>query len=118
MRAFQGEMMQLTPDTMTKDERSMLVYAETCVVDYSGLLEGQRMNRADMEALKKFKAAGLLDYGRIPAALLDRSYGKTHWVTFNESAWTLAHQLRRVRAQQISTTRKAVDAALAERQDD
>lgn len=108
--------MQLTPDTMNKDERSMLVYAETCVVDHSGLLEGKRMNRADMDALKKFKAAGLLDYGRIPAALLNSSYGKTHWVTFNESAWTLAHQLRRVCAQQIGPTRKAVDAMLADRQ--
>jgi hypothetical protein len=107
-------------DSMTKDERSMLLYAESCAVDGSGLLVGQRMNAADMEALKKFKAAGLLDYGRIPARLITagvRGITDTHWVTLTESGWNLAHLLRRKRALQLGPKRREIDQVLAERQE-
>lgn len=107
--------------TLTRDEKSILLYAETCVVDRSGLMVGARMNEVDMAALKKFKEAGALDFGRIPYHCMQtlRHDGpgveSTHWVTFHEPAWKAAHALRRVRAQQIGPNRKKVDEALAER---
>lgn len=106
-------------ETMTKVERSILLYAETCCVDYGGLLEGQRMNADDMAALKKFEEAGILEYGRIPFKLLGPlgSYGRkpTHWITFTDAAWEVAHALRRRCSHKASVSRQKVDEALADR---
>ena len=105
--------------TLTKVERSIVLYAESCSVDYGGLLEGRRMNNDDLVALRKFTEAGLLTFGRIPSELLAplSDYGRapTHWITFTEAAWQLAHALRRERAARGSASRTKVDAALAER---
>jgi hypothetical protein len=104
---------------LTKTERSILLYAETCVVDYAGLLEGQRMNNDDIEVLKKFEAAGILKFGRIPARVLGSMVSRqcTHWVEFTEAAWNLAHALRRQMAEKsktVSANYKKVRAALDE----
>ena len=107
--------MPLDINTLTRDERGILLYAETCLVDGSGLLTGERMNKADLDALAKFKAAGILDFGRIPARLLSSMKPLTHWVTFTDAAWELAHALRRQRAAAITPNRFKVVAALAER---
>lgn len=107
--------------TLTRNEKSVLLYAETCVVDRSGLMVGARMNEADIAALKKFQEAGALVFGRIPFHCIPTLHHdgpgleSTHWVTFNEDAWTAAHALRRVRAEQIGPNRKKVNDALAER---
>lgn len=86
---------------LTKDERSLLVYCESCLVDYGGLLEGQRMNEADLKALRKFEVSRILKYGRIPSALLGEYVGSrkpTHWVQFNKDGWIVAQELRKRRA--------------------
>ena len=107
-------------DELTRDEKSVLLYAETCLVDGGGLMAGARMNEADIAALKRFREAGVLDFGRIPFhtlnELIQPAVKLTHWVRFHESAWQLAHALRRQRAANSqSTNRKKVDAALAEK---
>jgi hypothetical protein len=108
--------MTIDINTLTRDEKSILLYAETCLVDRSGLLCGDRMNDADRAALAKFKAAGVLDYGRIPHKLVKReAVADTHWITFNDEAWAAAHALRRERAKQVCSQRRAINAALAER---
>jgi len=112
-------MKAITIDDLTKTERSILAYAETCLVDYGGLLEGKRMNQDDIDALKKFQDAGILTFGRIPFHTVE-TLGRmgrhpTHWITFTDAAWELAHAIRRLRAQADSASRKKVDAALAER---
>lgn len=107
--------------TLSRDEASLLLYAETCLVDHGGLLTGDRMNAADLAALGKFKAAGILDFGRIPARLLGSlptapGTKLTHWVTFHDEAWDAAHALRRARAdRRNSANRRKVDEVLAER---
>ncbi len=102
---------------LTRAERSILLYAETCVVDGSGLMAGARMNEEDIAALKKFREAGVLDFGRIPFHTVNElrqpSVKLTHWVTFRDAAWELAHALRRERAKQIGPNRRMVDEALA-----
>lgn len=89
-----------SPSAMTRDERSFLLYAETCAVDYGGLLEGARMNREDHEAAARMVNTGLIRYGRMPARLLNSPYGKTrtHYVELTEAGWVLATLLRRERA--------------------
>ncbi|MDN7965596.1 hypothetical protein QZM92_26810 [Burkholderia multivorans] len=105
-------------NALTKVERSIILYAESCCVDCGGLLEGIRMNADDMTALRKFADAGILTFGRIPARLLGPLSGlrePTHWITFTEEAWQLAHALRRERAARVTASRRKVDDALAQR---
>jgi hypothetical protein len=111
-----------TPATMTREQRSILLYAECCVVDYGGLLEGVRMNIQDIRALRQFQEAGLLSFGRIPSSVIDElrqlfpGRRPTHWVKFTDAAWSLAHAVRRWRAEtSASRSRQIVDEALAER---
>ncbi len=90
----------MNPSEMTKAEKSMLLYLESCAVDASGLAEGIRMNAEDMEAAKRFKVLGLAELHRIPSHLLGGVKGKqyTHWVKMSDAGFALAHQLRRERA--------------------
>jgi hypothetical protein len=104
-------------DALTRDEKSALVYAETCLVDYGGLLEGIRMNEHDIAAFNRFQTEGLLTWGRVPGAMLGTFARKvTHWITFNDGAWILAHRLRRARAGRSTSSRQEVDAYLDERE--
>lgn len=97
--------MNITPQDLTRTERSILLYAETTMVDYGGLLEGTRMNTADHAALDRLQAAGILTWGRVPSRLLGLFIGRsvTHWVEFTDAGWTLAQQTRRY---QCEITRK------------
>lgn len=105
----------LTTETMTKDQRSCLLYVEACCVDNSGLLEPIRMNSADFDALEMFKEEGLLDFGRCPSKSKAFAAGKMYWVTLHDKGWSLAHLLRGMRAGNIGPMRKEVDAMIAER---
>jgi len=104
-------------ETLTKAEKSILLYAETCMVDGGGLLESRRMNGEDFVALGKYQTQSVLKFGRIPFRAIEaaKSYRRepTHWVTFTDRAWEIAHALRRQRAEtQPGNTRKMVDAAI------
>ncbi len=94
-------MTDIQSDKLSKDERDALIYAESCLVEYGGLLEGMRMNSEDLKALAMFKEQGLLDFGRVPGKLVGNFVGRsiTHWVEFKDGAWQLAHQLRRERCE-------------------
>jgi|GEM_PF-4420500 len=106
----------ITLDTITREQRSILMYAETCAVDYGGLLEGIRMNTADHDALKELVAAGMLTYGRIPGKLLGTfARSVSYWCDLTEAGWALAFQLRRARAAKPEQCRQVVDAVMAER---
>lgn len=104
---------------LTRDERSVLLYAESCMVDQGGLLEGARMNASDFEALNKFQAEGLLIWGRIPGAMLGKhGFSKsspTHWVRFATEAWALAAELRQRRSLQVGPYARSVFEAVTAR---
>lgn len=107
-----------TARELDRDARSILLYAETVVVDHSGLLEGQRMNAADLENLRQMQAMGWLGWGRIPASLLGASGGRskpTHWCRFYPAAWQVAAACRMIRAEQVSTYAQQVFAEVDER---
>lgn len=108
--------MTLAIDKMTHDQKSCLLYLETCAVDHGGLVEGQRMNREDHDAAKVFQAAGLVELHRIPSFLLDhtgRPY--THWCRLTDAGFTLAHTLRQQRAMVRGPLATEIMAELAER---
>jgi len=108
--------MTITPETITRDQRSILLYVETCAVDHGGLLEGIRMNADDHTAMAQLQHAGILKHGRVPGRLLGTfQRNVTHWCDLTDAGWELAHQLRRACARKVSAARDKVDAYLAER---
>lgn len=98
--------MNITPQDLTRSEASVLLYAETTLVEYGGLMESIRMNDADRMAMDSLQASGMLTWGRVPGRLLDQFVGRsvTHWVDFTDAGWALAHQLRRDRCEKTRKT--------------
>lgn len=109
----------------TKDERSQLLYAESCAVDQGGLMEQQKMNLTDGYIMDRLQAAGILTWGRIPGRVLTdgpRVPGKdfTHWCELKPEGWRLASLGRQLRSYQkgpmaratfdwINARREAID---------
>lgn len=110
--------MTITIESITRDQRSVLVYAEHCAVEHGGLLEGIRMNPDDHTALIQLEIAGFLTSGRVPGKMLGsfRVRQVTHWCDLTDAGWDLAAQLRRARSETPNQARKQVDAVLAERE--
>lgn len=90
--------------TMTKDERSLLLFFEVACVDQSGGLNTQHMTADDMEIAKRWDSEGFIGFGRINSAIVfngDRPKTATHWITLSDEAWELAHKERRARSNRI-----------------
>lgn len=82
---------------LTKDERSLLLYFETCAVDNSGRVEMIRLNDTDREIAKRWHASGFVRFGRIRAAFVTPR--SSHYTHLSEEAWALVHTLRKERAE-------------------
>lgn len=86
----------------TKDERSLILYAETVSVDQSGRLDPRKMNEVDHALLKRWNASGFLKSGRLKSSEIERLHrcGITvsHWVELSEEAWKAAQDERRARS--------------------
>jgi hypothetical protein len=91
-----------TPETI--EERSLLVYFETCIVDNCGVVDGCRMIDNDFDIAKKWSERGYISFGRICST--DVRFARTHWVEFSDKAWTDAHVERKQRAQRLCANRK------------
>ncbi len=93
--------MKATLSEMSKEERALLLYFETCSVEYGGTVESRCMNEADFEVAGKWHASGFVDFGRITMKDCEysRKHGRafTHWVSLSPEAWDLAHQERKAR---------------------
>jgi hypothetical protein len=89
----------------TRAEKSILLYAETCLVDNLGRMTNIKMNDEDFENLRKLKEEGLLDFGRLPFHEIERLskvFGRltvpTHWVSFSDETWEIVSAMRKERA--------------------
>jgi hypothetical protein len=103
---------------LTRDQKSLILYVETRCVDHDGLLRGEQMNQEDRENLKVFQESGHLTYGRVPAMMLSKLSGQTHWATLTDAGFALAHALRKERASRIiGGHRKEIDEWVAERRE-
>ena len=89
---------------LTKDERSLLLYVETCAVDNGGLIHSLRVNDADREILKRWDKDGFVSYSRVTFKSLQLLNDKNHSniVRLSDSAWKLAHEERRARSIRVS----------------
>jgi len=85
-----------TLEAMTKDERSLLLFLESCAVDQGGSVKSVHMNGADFEIAKRWNQEGFVKFGRIRSA--DLSRGGSHWCALSDEAWILAHAERKARA--------------------
>ena len=88
-------------EKMIKDERTLLLYFETCLVDKNGKVNHRRMNSIDFDIAKRWSDEKFITFKRIPYEdIVDRGYHSTntHQVSFTDEAFTIAHALRKERA--------------------
>lgn len=99
-------------DTMTSDERSLLLYLETRVVDHGGLVDIIHMNKEDMNIAEKWNKEEFAKFGRIRFRSITKEKGRTscvsHWCELSEEAWNLAHAERKARCKRIMS-RQPID---------
>ena len=91
-------------DKMSKDERSLLLFFETCAVDGGGLIKTAHMNGEDFGIAAKWNEENFVMFGRV--RFHDIKNGKTHWCTLSDDAWVLAHQERKNRAERMMKKQK------------
>ncbi len=84
--------------SFTKDERSLLLFLETCAVDGSGAVKTVHMNAEDMAIARRWNEEGYLTFKRIHSSKLQIIKGATHWVELSSDAWNDAAALRKARA--------------------
>jgi hypothetical protein len=92
---------------MSKDERSLLLYIESCATDYAGLVHAQRINDDDRKTLARWNKDGFISYSRLSFASIEKlgpaNRGNTSLVRLSEDAWKLAHEERRARNLRMSS---------------
>lgn len=88
----------------TRDERRLLLYLETRIVDHSGRVNAAHMNRDDFEIVKRWDSEGFVGFGRIASE--DCNSDGAHWVSFSDDAWETAHKERRARGDRLMASRR------------
>lgn len=92
---------------MTRDELSLLLYLETCAVDFGGAVDARRMNKEDFDTAAQWAREGFIEFGRICAADIKTTgpQQRTQWVRLSDAAWTQAHAERRARFARVYAKR-------------
>ena len=85
-----------TLEGLSKDEKSLLLFLETCAVDLNGRVNTKHMNDTDHEIAKKWNTEGFVGYGRIIMA--DCNTQGAMWCKLSDNAWDIVKQLRQDRA--------------------
>jgi hypothetical protein len=94
-----------TLETMTRVERSLLLFLETCAVDRGGRIASEKMNAEEVAIAKQWNEEGFIQYGRVSSRHLDPSLGN-HWCWLSDEAWKLAAEERKARALRIWSARR------------
>ncbi len=88
---------------MTKDEKSLLLFFETCVVDNTCKIDMRKMNEEDMKIAKKWNDCGFIRFGRLKYIDLKKGSPNTHFVLLSETAFAAASKLRYKRSLRMKT---------------
>lgn len=87
--------------TMTKDERSLLLYLESRAVDAGGVVDGAKMNAEEFALAEVWKEEGFLTaWRRVPFDSITKR-NESQLVELSDEAWQLAHQERLARAKRM-----------------
>ncbi len=81
---------------LTREEKNLLIYFETCCVDQYGKVSRYCMNQEDFQIAKKWNENGFVKFGRIISK--DIKNDLTNWCELSEQAWLAAHSARKERA--------------------
>lgn len=84
---------------LSKNEKSLLMYLESRLVDHYGRVDMQRVNEDERKIIEKWSDGGFIKFGRI--ALKDAKRDGACWVQFTDQAWTVAHFARREMADRL-----------------
>ena len=91
---------------MTRDEKSLLLYLETCAVDQSGRVDMRKMNETDVSIVTRWNKSGYVKFGRIKSHdIVSIISEKTHWCELSDHAFTDAHAERKARAHRLLENR-------------
>ena len=110
LRPFRLEVIKSDSDSdlriekMTDNQIVLLLYLETCFVDKAGRVMVSLMNPDEFAQAKKWNDEGLIGFGRIVAKDCTED-GGSHWVTFTDKAWEIAHAARRAKAERTQKTK-------------
>lgn len=85
-----------TIDSLTKDEKSLLMFAECACVDHGGIYQPQRLNNTDRAILDQWQLEGFASHGRVASEHLTET--RCVWLQLSDAAMHLAHELRIQRA--------------------
>lgn len=97
------------PWIQNRDQSSLIMFLETCIVDKWGRVNTKHMNSEDMEQAFIWNEASFIGFGRICAA--DCTKNGASWVTFSDSAWEAAHRERRARGDRVIAKRRYMTTA-------
>lgn len=78
-------------------EQSLLLYLETCAVDFAGRIDQERMSDTDRRIAERWAEEGYIRYGRVKGYAPSKPSVRTHWCELSEHALNDAHILRRLR---------------------
>lgn len=93
-----------TTESLTKTERTLLLFLETSCVDFAGVYDPRRINDEDLAIMNQWKEEGFIDHGRI--AFKFHKPTRTVWCKISPEAMDLAHTLRKERAERMWDNRE------------
>jgi hypothetical protein len=93
-------------EELPKMEASLLLYLETCLTDQYGRVEGRRINSPEIDILGRWTMSEFISFGSLSDEAIERLSGipkkvYTHYIRFSDSAWKIAHELRRERSDRM-----------------
>jgi hypothetical protein len=112
------EEIQVGTRVFTKNEQSILIYLETCLVDGRGRVDGRRMNDTDLRIIRKWMVDGYIRFGRLPFKCIDALHKMgiiaSHWVRLTDVAVRDAHTIRMERANRMAINNPVPECVLDE----
>lgn len=74
---------------LSREEKSLLLYLESCMVDNRGRMDSRKINDEDEHILIHWREIGFIDFGRIhPDEYMLNMGGR--WIELSDDAWELA----------------------------
>src|SRR5580692_11021328 len=92
-------------ETMSKDERSLLLFLETCAVDRGGKVDIRHMNEVDIAISNEWTSTAFVKFGPIYSEDFKESR-YSYYVLLSSDAHELSAKLRVDRANRMWSKRK------------
>jgi hypothetical protein len=86
-------------ESMSKGEKSLLLYLESRATNHSGLINVSQINKEEIDICNRWNKKGFIQFGRVVARNV-RSYCFM-WCKLPESTFKIAHKLRKERADRM-----------------